>query len=125
MDIPWVSQVPGRFFLADLPTPVDLMPRLGATLGGPEIWIKRDDQTGLAMGGNKVRKLELLIADALKQGADVVLTVGAMQSNHCRQTAAAAVRADLDCVLVLRGHALPREQWTGNLLLDDLFGARI
>jgi D-cysteine desulfhydrase family pyridoxal phosphate-dependent enzyme len=101
------------------------MNRLSGMLGGPQIWIKRDDQTGLAMGGNKLRKLELLIADALYQDADVVLTVGAVQSNHCRQTAAAAVRADLDCVLVLRGRAVPRELWTGNLLLDDLFGARI
>jgi D-cysteine desulfhydrase len=101
------------------------MHRLQAALGGPELWIKRDDQTGLAAGGNKVRNLEFLISDALAQCADVVLTVGAVQSNHCRQTAAAAVRACLDCVLVLRGLPVPRDQWTGNLLLDDLFGARI
>ncbi len=118
-------QEPSRFSLADLPTPLELMNRLSGTLGGPEIWIKRDDQTGLATGGNKARKLELLIADALEGGADVVLTVGAVQSNHCRQTAAAAARAALDCVLVLRGNAPPREQWTGNLLLDNLLGARI
>jgi D-cysteine desulfhydrase len=79
----------------------------------------------LATGGNKARKLEMLIADAQQQGADVVLTVGAAQSNHCRQTAAAAARAALDCVLVLGGSALQREGWTGNLLLDDLLGARI
>jgi D-cysteine desulfhydrase len=101
------------------------MLRLSEALGGLEIWIKRDDQTGLATGGNKTRKLEYLIADALAQGADVVLTTGAAQSNHCRQTAAAAARAGLDCVLVLRGGPLPREQWDGNLLLDDLLGARI
>jgi len=114
-----------RFSLADLPTPVQWMNRLSGTLGGPEIWIKRDDQTGLATGGNKTRKLELLIADALAHEADVVLTVGAVQSNHCRQTAAAAARTPLDCVLVLRGEAPPRDQWTGNLLLDHLLGTRI
>jgi D-cysteine desulfhydrase len=94
-------------------------------LGGPRIWIKRDDQTGLATGGNKTRKLELLVADALAQEADVVLTVGAAQSNHCRQTAAAAARAGLACVLVLRGEGPPRNEWTGNLLLDDLLGAHV
>ena len=118
-------KVSSRFHLADLPTPLELMNRLGGALSGPEIWIKRDDQTGLATGGNKARKLELLIADALDHDADVVLTVGAVQSNHCRQTAAAAARAALDCVLVLRGEAPPRDQWTGNLLLDHLLGARI
>jgi L-cysteate sulfo-lyase len=114
-----------RFPLAQLPTPLERMERFGAALNGPEIWIKRDDQTGLATGGNKTRKLELLIGEALEQGADVVLTVGAVQSNHCRQTAAAAARVGLECVLVLRGNAPPREQWTGNLLLDDLLGARL
>jgi D-cysteine desulfhydrase len=101
------------------------MERLSAALNGPEIWIKRDDQTGLATGGNKTRKLELLIGEALEQGAGVVLTVGAVQSNHCRQTAAAAARAGIECVLVLRGDAPPRSQWTGNLLLNDLLGARL
>lgn len=114
-----------RFRLAYLPTPLEPMTRLSKVLGGPDLWIKRDDQTGLATGGNKTRKLELLIADAQQQGADVVLTVGAAQSNHCRQTAAAAARAGLACVLVLQGKALVRDQWTGNLLLDDLLGARI
>ncbi len=114
-----------RFSLAHLPTPLEPMERLGAVLGGPDLWIKRDDQTGLATGGNKTRKLELLIAEAQAQQADVVLTVGAIQSNHCRQTAAAAARAGLRCVLVLRGYAPPREQWTGNLLLDDLLGAQV
>jgi L-cysteate sulfo-lyase len=113
-----------QIFLANLPTPLELMNRLSAALDGPELWIKRDDLTGLATGGNKTRKLELLLGDALSQGADVVLTVGAPQSNHCRQTAAAAARAGLGCVVVLRGHAVPRERWTGNLLLDDLLGAR-
>lgn len=118
-------KIPSRFPLAHLPTPLEPLSQLSASLGGPEIWIKRDDQTGLATGGNKTRKLELLISDALAQGADVVLTVGAIQSNHCRQTAAAAALAGLECVLVLRGHAPPRQQWTGNLLLNDLLGARI
>jgi D-cysteine desulfhydrase family pyridoxal phosphate-dependent enzyme len=118
-------KVYSRFFLADLPTPLEWMTRLSEHLAGPEIWIKRDDQTGLATGGNKTRKLELLIADALAHEANVVLTAGAAQSNHCRQTAAAAARAGLGCVLVLRGKAIPREQWRGNLLLDDLLGARI
>ena len=114
-----------RFPLADLPTPLERLDRLSQALAGPEIWIKRDDQTGLAGGGNKTRKLELLMAEALAQAAGLVLTVGAVQSNHCRQTAAAAARAGLECLLVLRGLAPDREQWTGNLLLDDLLGARI
>jgi len=92
-------------------------------LGGPELWIKRDDQTGLATGGNKTRKLEFLIADALAQKADVILTVGAAQSNHCRQTAAAAVRAGIPCVLILGGS--PSDSPNGNLLLDQLLGAEI
>ena len=120
-----IMKLPARFHLAHLPTPLEPLDRLSAALGGPRLWIKRDDQTGLAGGGNKTRKLELLIADALAQRADLVLTVGAVQSNHCRQTAAAAARAGLGCVLILRGAALPRGQWTGNLLLDDLLGARI
>ena len=84
--------------LAQLPTPLEPLPRLSAELGGPRIWVKRDDQTGLAMGGNKVRKLEYLLAEARELGADIVLTTGATQSNHCRQTAAAAARMGL-CLL--------------------------
>jgi D-cysteine desulfhydrase len=72
------------------PTPLEPMPRLSAALGGPELWIKRDDLLGLAAGGNKTRKLEFLVADALAQGADTLITVGAVQSNHCRLTLAAA-----------------------------------
>lgn len=117
-------ELPSRFELAHLPTPLEPLHRLSEFLGGPELWIKRDDQTGLATGGNKARKLEFLIAEALAQDAEVVLTTGAAQSNHCRQTVAAAVRAGLDCVLVLRGEAPPRDRWNGNLLLDDLLGAR-
>jgi D-cysteine desulfhydrase len=99
------------------------MKRLSERLGGPRIFIKRDDQTGLATGGNKARKLEYLIADALQQGADTVLTVGGPQSNHSRQTAAAAAMYGLRAVLVLSGSEPP--QWDGNLLLDHLLGAEV
>ena len=81
-------QIP-RLRFAHLPTPVEPMPRLSAALGGPAIWIKRDDQTGLALGGNKARKLEFLIGDARREGATTVVTTGAVQSNHARMTAAA------------------------------------
>ncbi len=109
--------------LGFLPTPVHPLPRLSRYLGGPEIWIKRDDQTGLATGGNKTRKLRFLVADALAQVADTLITGGAIQSNHARQTAAAAAQFGLECHLVLRGR--PPEIPTGNLLLDHLLGARI
>ena len=82
-----------RFLLAQLPTPIERLERLSRELGGPELLIKRDDQTGLALGGNKTRKLEFLVGQALEQGADTLVTAGAAQSNHCRQTAAAAVKA--------------------------------
>ncbi len=111
-----------RVTLGHLPTPVDLLDRLTKFLGGPRIYIKRDDMTGPAFGGNKIRKLEFLAADALAAGADTLITVGAPQSNHCRQTAAAAVRCGLRCILVLRGHPVPI---SGNLLLDQLLGAEI
>lgn len=116
-----------RFPLAQLPTPLQEMPRLRKALGqnAPRLLIKRDDQTGLATGGNKTRKLEFSIADALHQGADTVVTAGAGQSNHCRQTSAAAVLAGLRSVLVLSGQIVPREKWTGNLLLDALLGAEV
>lgn len=112
-----------RFLLAHLPTPLEGLSRLTATLGGPRLLIKRDDQTGLALGGNKTRKLEFLIADALAKKADAVLTAGAAQSNHCRQTAAAAAKAGLRCVLVLGGSE--PEVPNGNLLLDRLLGAEV
>jgi D-cysteine desulfhydrase len=83
------------------PTPLEPLPRLSEHLGGPEIWIKRDDLLGLAAGGNKTRKLEFLVADALAEGADTLVTVGAVQSNHCRLTLAAAVKEGLHCRLVL------------------------
>ena len=112
-----------RVPLAQLPTPLHEMPRLTRALGGPRLWIKRDDQTGLALGGNKTRKLEFSLGEALRRGADTLVTLGAVQSNHARQTAAAAAAHGLRCVLVLRGDppALPN----GNLLLDHLLGARL
>jgi len=112
-----------RIRLADLPTPLEELPRLTKALGGPRLYIKRDDQTGLAGGGNKARKLEFSVAEALRQGADTLITVGGVQSNHCRQTAAAAARCGLRCVVVLRGHA-PKAS-NGNLLLDYLLGAQV
>ena len=115
-----------RVPLAHLPTPLEEMPRLREALGcGPRLWVKRDDQTGLATGGNKARKLEFLVAEALAQEADTLVTVGGPQSNHCRLTAAAAAKVGLRCVLVLSGDPLPRSQWNGNLLLDELLGAEV
>lgn len=112
-----------RVFLAHLPTPVEPLPRLTALLGGPRLWVKRDDQTGLATGGNKARKLEFLVAEALAQGADTLVTCGAVQSNHARQTAAAAARFGLACTIVLRGEE--PEQVQGNLLLDRILAAQV
>jgi len=106
-----------------LPTPLTELRRLAHVLEGPRILMKRDDLTGLALGGNKTRKLEFLLGDALSQNCDTVITGGAIQSNHCRQTAAAAAAVGLKCHLALGGEppALPE----GNLLLDLLFGAII
>ncbi len=117
-----------RVRLAHLPTPLEFMPRLTEALGGPEIWIKRDDCTGLSTGGNKTRKLEYLMADALEQGAEVVLTQGATQSNHARQTAAAAAKLGLDCHILLEdrtGYNHENYRYNGNVLLDVLHGASI
>jgi 1-aminocyclopropane-1-carboxylate deaminase/D-cysteine desulfhydrase-like pyridoxal-dependent ACC family enzyme len=108
---------------AHLPTPIEALPRLSEALGGPRLLVKRDDQTGLALGGNKTRKLEFLVAEARDKGAETLITGGALQSNHCRQTAAAAARLGLKCILVLTGDK-PKEA-SGNLLLDQLFGAEI
>jgi D-cysteine desulfhydrase len=110
-----------RFPLAHLPTPLEKLPRLSREIAGPELLIKRDDQTGLALGGNKARKLEFLVGDALAKGADTLVTMGAAQSNHCRQTAGAAAKAGLKCELILNG--TKPELPNGNLLLDQLFGA--
>jgi L-cysteate sulfo-lyase len=114
--------------LAHLPTPLEPMPRLSAHLGGPRIWIKRDDCTGLSTGGNKTRKLEFLIGDALHKGADLILTQGATQSNHARQTAAAAARFGLACHLLLEnrtGKSDAPYRANGNVLLDRLHGATL
>jgi len=106
------------------PTPLEPLPRLSAELGGPEIWIKRDDLTGLAAGGNKTRKLEFLVAEALARGADTLITVGAPQSNHCRLTLAAAVREGLKCRLVIeeRVAGTYAADASGNNFLFDLLG---
>ncbi|MBN1315568.1 MAG: D-cysteine desulfhydrase family protein [Anaerolineales bacterium] len=112
-----------RVPIAHLPTPIEPMNRLSAFLGGPRLWVKRDDQTGLATGGNKTRKLEFLVGEALAGRADVLVTAGGPQSNHARQTAAAAAKFGLRAVLVLGGEEPPVR--TGNLLIDDLLGAEI
>ncbi|MEM1049873.1 MAG: D-cysteine desulfhydrase [Pseudomonadota bacterium] len=113
-----------KISLGHFPTPLEFMPNLTRLLGGPNLYVKRDDCTGLATGGNKTRKLEYLVADALEQGADMLVTQGATQSNHVRQTAAAARRVGLGC------HALLERRVTnmgsdyetaGNVLLDDMF----
>lgn len=108
---------------AHLPTAIDHLPSLSRILGGPELIVKRDDQTGLAFGGNKTRKLEYLMGDAIANNADLVLSTGAAQSNHCRQTAAAAARCGLACTLVLVGPE--PESPSGNYFLDLLLGAKI
>ncbi len=113
-----------RTTLAALPTPIEPLPNLSAFLDGPDILVKRDDTTTLALGGNKARKLEFLIADAIEQGADAVITAGGVQSNHCMLTAAAAARKGLRCELVLNT-APPKGVPKGNLLLDSLLGAGI
>jgi D-cysteine desulfhydrase family pyridoxal phosphate-dependent enzyme len=112
-----------RLNFAHLPTPIEALPRLSQALGGPRLLIKRDDLTGLAFGGNKTRKLEFLVAEAREQGAQTLISGGALQSNHCRQTAAAAARFGFKCILVLTGDE--PKQPSANLLLDELFGAEI
>lgn len=109
--------------LGFFPTPLHELANLSRVLGGPRIFIKRDDQTGLAFGGNKTRKLEYIIGKALAEGADTLITAGAGQSNHCRQTVAAAASLNLECHLLLGGSK--PEQANGNLLLDQLLGAQI
>jgi L-cysteate sulfo-lyase len=104
------------------------MPNLTRLLGGPQLYVKRDDCTGLATGGNKTRKLEFLIADALAEGADALITHGAVQSNHVRQTAAAACRYGLRCAALLERRVPGRDpeyETTGNVLFDRLFGAEV
>ena len=117
-----------RVRLAHLPTPLEFLPRLTEHLGGPSIYVKRDDCTGLATGGNKTRKLEFLMGEALRQGATAVITQGAVQSNHARHTAAAAAKLGLRCQLVFEKRvsgASHAYRHSGNVLLDRLLGARI
>jgi L-cysteate sulfo-lyase len=117
-----------RARFAHLPTPLEAMPRLSAELGGPRLFVKRDDCTGLAGGGNKTRKLEFLLGEALAQGADTLVTQGAVQSNHVRQTAAAAARYGLACEVILEERTSSEAvDYTnsGNVLLDRLLGAKI
>ena len=117
-----MNKIP-RLYFAHLPTPIEELPRLSDLLAGPRILVKRDDQTGLAFGGNKTRKLEFLVAEAQKQGVRTLISGGALQSNHCRQTAAAAAKYGFDCILVLNGE-MP-DKPSANLLLDQLFGAEV
>jgi L-cysteate sulfo-lyase len=115
-----------RVFLAHLPTPLERLDRLTNELGGPEIWIKRDDCTGLSTGGNKTRKLEFLMAEALAQGADTIITQGATQSNHARQTAAFSAKLGLACHILLEDRTGSNDanyNANGNVLLDHLHGA--
>lgn len=115
-----------RVFMAHLPTPLERLDRLSTALGGPEIWIKRDDCTGLSTGGNKTRKLEFLMAEALDMGADTIITQGATQSNHARQTAAFSAKLGMTCHILLEdrtGSNNANYKENGNVLLDHLHGA--
>lgn len=114
---------PPRVSLGHLPTPFHLLKRISADLDGPRLWIKRDDLSGLLMTGNKVRKLEFLVAQALEEGCDTLITCGGIQSNHCRATASAAVQLGMEVCLILREDNEPTVD--GNLFLDHLLGARI
>ena len=117
-----------RVQLAHLPTPLEFLPRLSEALGGPEIWVKRDDCTGLATGGNKTRKLEFSMGEAQERGADTIITVGAVQSNHVRQTAAAACKLGMKCEVLLEHRVTdPTDLYrtSGNVLLDRIFAANL
>lgn len=114
-----------RIALSHLPTPLEPLRGLTRQLSGPTIWVKRDDQTGLAFGGNKARKLEHIVADIEARGADTVVTWAGVQSNWCRQVAAAAAQMRIRCVLVLLKKAGQSTEPDGNLLLDHLFGAHV
>jgi L-cysteate sulfo-lyase len=117
-----------RIRLGHFPTPLEPMEALTRHLGGPRLWIKRDDCTGLSTGGNKTRKLEYLCAEAIALKADVLITQGATQSNHARQTAAAAAKLGLACHILLEdrtGYADAAYSQSGNVLLDKLHGAQV
>lgn len=126
----WLYRLPDlpRTPLVQLPTPIHKLARFGEHLGGPELWMKRDDLTGLAGGGNKSRKLEFLVGDAQRSGADTLVTVGAIQSNHTRQTAAAAARCGLRCALLhcaWTRNTDPGYRNVGNILLSNILGAEL
>jgi 1-aminocyclopropane-1-carboxylate deaminase len=126
--VEWLQSLPGwpRTLLAQLPTPIHRLSNFAKHAGDIELWIKRDDLTGLAGGGNKTRKLEFLVGDAVRRGADTLVTVGAIQSNHTRQTAAAAARTGLRCALLHCGwtkDAGPAYRQVGNILLSSMMGA--
>jgi len=114
---------PERIHLANLPTRIEKLERLSKALGGLEIYIKRDDQTGTEISGNKIRKLEYSVKEAMDSGCDYLITCGGIQSNHCRATAAVAVKLGMKCCLVLRG--TDSTQPEGNLLIDRLLGSDI
>jgi L-cysteate sulfo-lyase len=117
-----------RIRFAHLPTPLEYLPNLSKALGGPEIWIKRDDCTGMSTGGNKTRKLEFLLAEAREHSADIVLTQGATQSNHARQTAACSAKMRIDCHILLEDRTGKTDHDyadSGNVLLDYLHGATV
>jgi D-cysteine desulfhydrase family pyridoxal phosphate-dependent enzyme len=122
MEVPTMVELErlNRVRLAHLPTPLEFAKRLSEHLGGPQIWIKRDDCTGLAFGGNKARKLEFFLGDALRQESDTLVTMGPVQSNHVRMTAAAACKLGLECHAVLVGEEQGHP--TGNFFMDHLFG---
>ena len=117
-----------RIHITHSPTPLEFMPRLTEALGGPNIYIKRDDCTGLGSGGNKTRRLEFLMADAERLGADTIITQGATQSNHARQTVAIAVKMGMKCEILLEdrtGSKVENYKKSGNVFLDHLYGARV
>src|SRR5680860_762993 len=124
MSLMHMSRFP-RLRFAHLSTPLEPMEKLTKLLDGPNLWIKRDDCTGLAGGGNKTRKLEFLMADAVEQGADTIITQGATQSNHARQTVAIATRLDMECHILLEDRVGSDDEdyiYNGNVMLDQLFG---
>ncbi|WP_368488905.1 D-cysteine desulfhydrase family protein [Clostridium sp. BJN0013] len=116
-------KIPEKINMANLPTKIEKMEKLSKKLGGPDIYIKRDDQTGTEISGNKIRKLEFSAAEAADKGYDTLITCGGIQSNHCRATAAVAVKLGFKCCLVLNGSK--DTEVDGNLLLDKLLGAEI
>jgi len=118
-----MCSMPKRLRLAQTPTPIEFLPRMTELAGGPEIWVKRDDLTGSTLSGNKIRKLEFSLAEAQRQKAQVIITAGGIQSNHCRATALSCAKLGLECHLILRGSQQGHPD--GNLLLDNLAGARI